>query len=455
MFTQEEILTAIEKAAKGHMRKSEVRRMLGDKDRYAATILADIADGTYLQKIAYRQLERTGSNGKRRKILSPSLYTRVLQIAWMNAVMPLYNARDNLTGLNCKQGCGITATVRRKSTLHMVKHLMYDRRDLHYGLVIDQRKCYDHITRRVFRRKMKRLTSDKWIIDFGLSVVFTPDGQFPVGTPSSPLAHHIIMLDFDHRCRSFAPVVIRYADNVLLASASKADLQAAKWRIKNWWWYDLGIRAKRQDTMIFPLADGIDFCGYRVRRNPGKQVTDHNKGYATLRRSTCRRIKKCKNNRSWASYYGLMKPADCYRLMTETENRMKLTELSQRIRIDRKMDARRIDVRELADSQIVFTIYDYEIRRDKEGHANWLKCLIGYDEIESGLPTGKTVAREFHGNYSCLIQAIEAWEQAFGRTVMLPIEEVQIENQCGYIFRGSTNQIKYIEDYEYQQSDCA
>ena len=207
--------------------------------------------------------------------------------------------------------------------------------------------------------------------------------------------------------------------------------------------------------MIFPLADGIDFCGYRVRRNPGKQVTDHDKGYATLRQSTCRRIKKCNNNRSWASYYGLMKPADCYRLMTETENRMKLTELSQRIRIDRKMDARRIDVREMADSQIVFTIYDYEIRRDRDGRANWLKCLIGYDEIENGLPTGKTVAREFHGNYSCLIQALEAWEKAFGRTAMLPIEEVQIENQCGYIFRGSTNQIKYIEDYEHQQSDCA
>lgn len=169
MFTQSDILTAIEKAAKGHMRKNEVRRMLADKDRYAATIMADIADGTYLQKIAYRQLERTGSNGKRRKILSPSLYTRVLQIAWMNAVMPLYNARDNLTGLNCKQGCGITANVRRKSTLHLVKHLMYDRRDLHYGLVIDQRKCYDHITRRVFRRKMKRLTNNKWLIDFGLS----------------------------------------------------------------------------------------------------------------------------------------------------------------------------------------------------------------------------------------------------------------------------------------------
>ena len=38
---------------------------------------------------------------------------------------------------------------------------------------------------------------------------------------------------------------------------------------------------------------------------------------------------------------------------------------------------------------------------------------------------------------------------------MLPIEEVTIENQCGYIFKGSTNQLKYIDEYDYQQSDCA
>lgn len=455
MFTREDILAAMTKASKGHMHKGEVRRMLADRDNYCTRMLADITDGSYRGHIAYRQIMRTGNNGKTRRILSPSLYTRVLQIAWMNAVIPAYNNHDNLTGLNCKQGCGITASTRSKSVLHLAKHLMYDRRDLHYGLMIDQRKCYEHITRRVFRRKMKHITRDRWLIDFGTSVVFTPDGQFPIGTPSSPLAHHIIMLDFDHRCRTFAPVVIRYADNILLASPSKAELQAAKWRIKNWWWYDLGIRAKRQDTRIFPLSEGIDFCGYRLHRNPDRRVTDHNKGYTTLRRSTCWRIKKCNNNQSWASYYGQMKAADCHRLMTETEQRMKLTELSSRIRIDRKMDARRIDVRELADSQTVFTIYDYEIRRDKEGRANWLKCLIGFDEVADGTPTGRIAAREFHGNYSCLIDAIEAWENAFGRTGMLPIEEVQIENQCGFIFRGSTNQIQYIDEYEYQQSDCA
>ena len=120
------------------------------------------------------------------------------------------------------------------------------------------------------------------------------------------------------------------------------------------------------------------------------------------------------------------------------------------------MDAQRIEVRELADSGMVFAIYDYEIRRDKEGKANWLKCLIGIHETADGEPTGKVLAREFHGNYSCLIEVMEKWEKAFGRSAMLPIEEVTIENQCGYIFKGSTNQIKYIDEYDsYQQSDCA
>lgn len=40
---------------------------------------------------------------------------------------------------------------------------------------------------------------------------------------------------------------------------------------------------------------------------------------------------------------------------------------------------------------------------------------------------------------------MEAWEKEFGRDQMLPIEDAVIENQCGFIFKGSTNQLKYIE----------
>jgi hypothetical protein len=445
MFTEDEIKRAMRKAAQGHTWKPEVKSMLADADGYARRVAADIRSGRYRRKMAFRDMTVTNSGRKSREVRSPSLYTRVLQIVWMQRVQPLYDARDPLIGLNCKPGCGVTASIRNRSLLHRLKHIMYDRRDLEYGLVIDQRQCYAHITAGVFRRKLKQLVSDRWLVDYGVDVVFGGEKTLPIGTPSSPLAHHIVMLGFDCMCQSMAPVCLRYADNVFMASLSKADLQRAKWRTKNWWWYDLGIRAKRQDTRIFRLDEPLDLCGFVVRRNSGKSVTDHDKGYTTMRKSTATRARRCVNNESWASYFGMLQHADGYRLIEQIEENMKLQQLSARIRIDRKMDAPKIEVRDLADNQTVFNIYDYEIRRDRDGKPNWIKCLIGINEVFEGQPTGKVLAREFHGNYSCLIEAMEAWEKEFGRDQMLPIEDAVIENQCGYIFRGSTNQLKYIE----------
>jgi hypothetical protein len=36
-------------------------------------------------------------------------------------------------------------------------------------------------------------------------------------------------------------------------------------------------------------------------------------------------------------------------------------------------------------------------------------------------------------------------DSTFGKNALLPLEEMEIENQCGYIFKGSTNQKEYIE----------
>ena len=445
MFTEDEIKRAMRKAAQGHGKKSEVKSMLAHEDEYARRVAGDIRSGRYLDKMSYRDMTITNRSRKRREVRSPSLYTRVLQIAWMQRVLPIYERHDPMIGLNCKVGCGITASIRNRSLLHRLKHVMYDRRDLEYGLLIDQRKCYEHITQGVFRRKLKQLVSDKWTVDFGTDVVFGGEKVLPIGTPSSPLAHHIVMLDFDCMCRSMAPVVLRYADNIFMASSSKAELQQAKWRAKNHWWYDLGIRAKRQDTRIFRLSEPLDLCGFVVHRNEGKSVTDHDKGYTRIRKGTATRARHCSNNDSWASYFGMLQHADGYRLIEQIEDNMKLQQLSAKIRIDRKMDAPKIEVRDLADNQVVFNIYDYEIRRDRDGKPNWIKCLIGINEVVEGQPTGKVLAREFHGNYSCLIEAMEAWEKEFGRDQMLPIEDAVIENQCGFIFKGSTNQLKYIE----------
>lgn len=78
---------------------------------------------------------------------------------------------------------------------------------------------------------------------------------------------------------------------------------------------------------------------------------------------------------------------------------------------------------------------------------NWIKCLIGVPEVgEDENPTGRMKAFEFHGSYMYIVEFMTMAEKTFGKKNMLPLEEMEIENQCGYIFKGSTNQMEYIDD---------
>ena len=437
----DDIHDAALRAFKEHEGESDVIKFRAELDKNCSELYIALLDGSYRGRIKYRQLENTNNNGKRRKIDSPDLPTRIYQYVFLNKIEPVYYSKDNLMGLNCKPGCGITAKRDNQSVIHRMKEAFYDRLDLHFALVVDQRQCYAHTGAPVFRRAMKRLTSDQRFIDFAGDVCFV-GRKLPIGTPASPMAHHIVMLDFDIFAKELSRTSVRYADNCFLAFPTSEEAQAAKWRVKNFWWYRLGIRAKRHECQVVSMDQPLDFCGYVFHRN-NRPVCSHDKGYTTVRPSTVERAKSCKTDEGWASYFGLMKHADAFNLMTKIEQTMKLRDLTTKIRIDRTMDARNIDMRDLVGQ--VITIYDYEIRYNTQKQPNWIKCLVGMDEVIDGEKTGKILAREFHGNYQGIIQFICACEKQFGKSVLLPLEDVEIENQCGYIFKGSTNQLTYIE----------
>jgi hypothetical protein len=121
----------------------------------------------------------------------------------------------------------------------------------------------------------------------------------------------------------------------------------------------------------------LDFCGYIFHRN-SKPVTAHNKGYTTIRKTTVADAKCCNSDKSWASYFGMLKHGDTWSLMCKIEKTMKLKELTRKIKIDRRMDAKNILPKDLIGETI--SICDYEIRTDSKGNANWIKCLIGMEE---------------------------------------------------------------------------
>jgi len=442
--TKETVLKAMEKAAKGHSDQKGVESMMRNSDIYADMVMRSIASGEYKNNLRYRKLTKRNSNGKLRHINSPFLFTFVLQHLFLQMAWPIYRKHDNYNALNCKPGCGITANDPSMSVIHRLKHLMYDRRDLHYCVIIDQRKCYEHIRPKAFRKEMRRLTDDRELIEFGIAVSFL-DNRLPIGTPTSSFVHHVVMLRHDHWSKQAAPFALGYADDYLYATYTKEDANQLKWRVQNHWWYEHGIRAKVSTIRVQPLDKEVSFCGYVIRRNPDKGVTDHNKGYTTIRQNIKARALKCKNNDSWAAYYGILSHADCYALMQKIEEKMKLRQLTEKIRINRKLDAPNISPKELEGK--VFTIYDYDVKCDAKGSPNWIKCLIGIEEKdEEGNATGKMRAYEFHGSYMYIVEFITMAEKTFGKQNMLPLEEMEITNQCGYIFKGSTNQMEYIDD---------
>jgi len=408
----------------------------------------------------YRQLEKTNNNGKVRQIDAPTLKTLVMQHLWIEMVMPFYMDAEPGVGRNCLEGRGVTSDRREGSILKEAKRLFYDRRDLNFLACADQRQCYQRLTARTYRLGMKVLRDRvlsktrpekvsgtiafwRWLIDLGEQVSFI-DGRLPIGTPTSPLIHHIAMLPFDLWLTENFQWAVRYADNVWVATESRKEAQQALWRIRQYWWYVYRLRTKRHGAGVVPISEkGTDLCGYVLQRFPDKSPTDHNKGLTRMRPATLHRAVRSRSDESWAAYFGLMKHADCYGIMQETEQRMKLTELTKRVRIDREMDARNIEMKEL--EGIEHTVYKYEIRKGREGD-NWMKALIGIPEMDpqTNMPTGRIQAREYHGNY----QGIIRWLRELEKTGIdfLPIEDARIVNQCGFIYEGSTNQIQFIEE---------
>ena len=448
--TWQEVEQAAKDAVRHHMNKDFVQDFCFYWEENLSFILTMILDGSYVEHIAYRQLVKTNRNGKVRNVDSPTLVTRILQYVFINRAQPLYDALDNHVAFNCKTGCGLNASDKRLSVRHHVKSMFYDRCDIHYVTLVDQRKCYEHIRTRVFRKALKAMGIHGWLLDYACHVTMV-DGHLPIGTPVSPLAHHIVMLSFDKAMNESYPFYLRYADNIMVGTNTKQEAQTALWRVKQWWWYGMGVRANRWDSRVTPI-DGVavDFCGTVYHRNPDKSFFDHNKGYATIRKSTAKAAKKAKPN-NWGCYFGQLMGADTFNLINSIQHKnMKLADLVAKVRIDRKMDAPQVQPKEL--QGITLNVLDYEIRKNTRGVDNWIKLLISYDETDvNGMPTGREIVREIHGDYAGLHRYIRSAERALGgKQAILPIEDAEIINSCGYIFKGSTNMMEYIEDFHNQ-----
>ena len=337
-FIRSDMEVAARRAVSGHRGKKEVIQFESNFEECCDRLWKDLWNGNWKDTVTeYKRWDSVNeNNGKLRHIESPSLCCRIYQHLLLLKLESWYKMHDNHNGLNCKIGHGICSGVgskkspRNHSVVRKLKHIIFDRTDLHYALVIDQRKCYAHVHPSQFRFALHDLgiSQDSEFVDFAVRTSFGGKSKgntpLPIGTPTSPMVHHLIMKRFDDWVVNEFGISCRFADDNILFFHDSEEAQSAKWRIQNYWWYKLGIRTKSRNIRILDvdrMNTGIDFCGYVFHRNPGLSVSDHNKGFVRIRKSTLIRAmeKSRTNSKSYGSYFGLLSQADEFRNMRKLE----------------------------------------------------------------------------------------------------------------------------------------
>ena len=450
MVTEQIVRDAFYKASEDRKKKPvvvEFEKNLTDNCK----LIADIINGGRVSEhVKYVKLKRRNANGKWRDIDAPTFFTLVMQHVWIMLVKPLYMAKETGIARNCIEGRGICSEDIDKGLLRPMRRLFYDLRQYTHLVLIDERKCYEHTTLASYRKGMKAIGASRKLIDFGEAVGFVR-GILPIGTPTSPLMHHIAVFPFDLWLVENYPQALRYADNVFVPVPSLEEGHRAMWRIKMNWWYDLRVRSKSTEQRVVAINDKpVDICGFPLCRFVPRK-DNHGKGLTRIRKSIWHNAMHAETKESWASYFGILSHADCYGSLTNKCKEMKLEELTSRCKLKRAMDAIEYDPREVLDIES-FDIIDYEILQDKKSHEdNWINLFCGVRKEGSN----KLKAFAFHGNMKCIYRWIRMLEEEFGGKSFLPIEGVRLIKRRGYLLDGTAEIIEEIDPDEYYKSTKA
>lgn len=396
-----------------------------DNDKNEMDILTYIKEGNY-QNVKYKHLDIISRDGKKRHLSICSFKDRVIMHVILLCINNQFRSQLSDDAFNCIQYRGINSKYKRGDANHMIKRYMNS--DYWGYLQLDIHHCYESTQEHAMKREAwKYCDGDKLFLDLLMKYTMCEKG-LPIGTPMSPIAHHILMIPVDNLIHSMGLKEVRYADDIVLFG-DKEKLHTAYWRISNTLWYNYGYELKKIAHPT-PIRVPLDILGYV-----------YTKGHTKLRKSVKARIKKNWNRPlSKASYMGMLKGCDSINFI----NKMNINDLiTDTTLVKRRMDSPLGKIEDLENK--VFNILDFEVRSpSKRDGKYWMRMQIQYEE------KGKSITRLIKGYHSsiCLfflniekkmhekaLMSDISFEDV--RKKILPIEGVTLINDKGWYFKGT------------------
>jgi RNA-directed DNA polymerase len=231
------------------------------------------------------------SNGRRRGLGIPVIADRALQALSVNALEPEREARFEPRSYGFRPGRGCHDAI-------VAIHTSASRQDARRLWVLDadleaafDRLSHDHILRSLGAFPARGLVR-RWlragVMEDG-RVTLTREGV-PQGGVISPVIMNVALHGMEQaagvryweggatlRAVPGTPVLVRYADDLAVLCATRAQAEQVKERLSGWL-EPRGLAFNEAKTRIVHLSQGFDFLGFSIRRYPnGKLLTKPSK----------------------------------------------------------------------------------------------------------------------------------------------------------------------------------
>lgn len=227
------------------------------------------------QAIRRVAIPKPGTN-ETRPLGIPTVRDRVVQGALRHVLEPILERQfaEHSYGFRPDRGC--------KDALRRVDRLV--KSGLKYTVDVDLKSYFDTIPHDRLVRELRRYVADNRVIElvekFLQAEVFdglahwTPAAGAPQGAIISPLLSNLYLNDLDHLMADAGYEMTRYADDLVIQCASRADAERALELVRSWT-AERGLTLHPTKTQIVHVdEDGFEFLGYRFirhRRFPRKK----------------------------------------------------------------------------------------------------------------------------------------------------------------------------------------
>lgn len=250
---------------------------------------------------------------KPRQIHKASVRDRLIHHAIYRILYPYFDPKFIYDSYSCRIGKGTHKAMNRFA--HFGRIVSQNNTRTAWVLKCDIRKFFANIDHIVLKEILARHIFEQDILWLIGQVVdsFNTDGKLGVGLPlgnlTSQLLINIYMNDFDHFVKRELEVkhYIRYADDFIILSHSKLELNQLLSKVDIFLKDKLKLELHPDKVYIKTLASGIDFLGW-------VHFSDHRVLRTSTKRRILRKLYEKPKSMTYQSYVGLLKHGNSFKI---------------------------------------------------------------------------------------------------------------------------------------------